>query len=743
MQQSMDTKKPCWYKKGLNLLVLLLLRNKSKNVTDAFVVVPLSHRTRERPTTLTPVFLTRLEDHTVRELWQIVEGADLFERGIKARLKRKQDIIDYIREQEIPVDHQTENQQSSGTEQKIENEDQLLLEHKSEKGKNDDDAMKILHAAVDKDIASKLPSFLLSNMARKGITSLLPIQQKSFQQIYSGEDAVLQSPTGSGKTLAYILPLLARKWKGSIRQKHAAPTILVLAPSRELARQIGNEFSKFSKTSTNSVTVFGGVPIERHIAMLKSKPQILVGTPGRLRELVREGHVDYSQVASLVLDEADSLLDKADSPDVLAIMEDMEEAIEYRDVPEYQLVLVSATINDHVVDFVREMEISPRSLIRIREDENSKVRVTPTGSKQDDNNKKSLTSSDQQKAPTVEHWHMSCKSSVRPSVLVNLLSLLNPQLCIVFVATKRETESVAAYLSTELRAASVRTLHGDMPQSARTRTITLTQQATKDGSPQVLVATDALSRGIDLDCDLVVQFGVPRIAGKEGTFSTELYTHRTGRTGRLRIHNQFTKANAIMLYDPAAGEGKLIPELAKEVHLELGVNIMSKPPPSTLEIVDAGYQRAKELILQGDPTVDEESELEKYIRSKLEIEKLFSTENPKELLRYLATAMAVLSNLDPSMNPYEQHKSLLSFNEKDRTLRLTREDGEELTPSEVTRFCKDNGSGKLGRVIMWNDGSALFDLPLKRAEKLIETWKAAQTAGWQLEMPLTLPAEEQ
>ena len=175
--------------------------------------------------------------------------------------------------------------------------------------------------------------------------------------------------------MAFVLPLLARKFKGGRRKTKAAPLILVLVPSRELARQVGREWERYSKQATNCVTVFGGVPIERHAAFLrKHKPQVLISTPGRLRELHREGHVEFSQIQTIVLDEADTLLDQGDSPDVRAILEDVETAIDKeREDAEYQMVLVSATMNEHVTEFTQEVVIPPEAMIQVQGSDESKT----------------------------------------------------------------------------------------------------------------------------------------------------------------------------------------------------------------------------------------------------------------------------------------------------------------------------------------------------------------------------------
>jgi superfamily II DNA/RNA helicase len=614
-----------------------------------------------------------------------------------------------------------------------------------------------LELEIPLELSKCIPPFLKERMLQKGITSLLPSQVESFKRIYSGKDVVLQAPTGSGKTLAFVLPLLARTGAGSgkatnttvfRRQKIASPAIIAITPSRELTRQVGKEWQKFSKETV--VTVFGGVPIERHVSMLKTKPRVVVGTPGRLRELVREGHLDYSQVTTLVIDEADTLLDAADSPDVRAMLEDIEAAVGEREKdPEYQMVLVSATINQNVIEFAEELELSENAFIRVQGSE-SKVLVSQSletatnGIAADDvpvvgAAVGAAVAPSRTSVATVQHWHMSCKSSARPLITTDLISILSPRLTLVFVPTKTETESVASFLSSVI-SSNIRILHGDMAQSARSRNLALTREAAEEGATQVLVCTDVASRGLDLpNVDLVVQFGVPRLAGKDGTYSTELYTHRSGRTGRVRAAHQggsIETANAIMLYDPAIGEGKLVPDLVREVHDELRIQMLPKSIPSAAEVVEAAYTRISSTLGLGRDT--QTGELALHFRSKLEAEEGIDTSDPQQLLDYLTRAMVAMSSLDSSASPFHQHCSLLSGADADRTLRLYRKDGELLTPPQATMFCKSIGSGKLGRVMICKDGSAVFDLPFKRASKLVKVAED-ESSDWILELPLTLP----
>jgi superfamily II DNA/RNA helicase len=716
---------------------------------------------------------------TVKELRTVLQESSAIERGLLSRLKRKQDLIDYLKDHGLDSSHDDTNNDANDptanqaetpkaststsilTSTAIPQEKETKNDGTNEASTQDHDLFAL---QISPELSDCMPLFLQQLMVRRGITSLLPIQVASFQRIYSGRDVVLQAPTGSGKTLAFVLPLSARKDSSWRRQKISSPSIIVITPSRELTRQVGKEWAKFSKVPV--ATVFGGVPIERHAAMLKNKPPIVVCTPGRLRELVREGHMDYSQVTTLVLDEADTLLDKSDSPDVTAILENIETAVGEREDPDYQLVLVSATINQNVVEFTDDLELEPEAFIRVQGSE-SKVLVAPPMPLSTQQNARTASSSTTTQdsatnaVATVQHWHMSSKSSARPLITTDLISILSPRLTLVFVPTKIETESVASFLSSRIPSSNIRVLHGDMAQAARSRSIARIREesvAEGEGAAQVLVCTDVASRGLDLpNVDLVVQFGVPKLAGKEGTYSTELYTHRSGRTGRVRsLHQQqggrdgiIETANAIMLYDPANGEGKVIPDLVREVQEELGILVQPRAIPSAAQVVEAAYKRTTDSMLllgggggggRGESIID--GELASYFASKLQADDRIDTNNPQQMLNYLARAMVSLSHLDASTSPFHQHCSLLSGSDAERTLCLSRQDRAPISPPDVTKFCKANGSGKLGRVAICKDGSsAIFDLPTKRANRLVSTVKedAASCSEWLLELPLTLP----
>ncbi|KAL3787420.1 hypothetical protein HJC23_001817 [Cyclotella cryptica] len=639
---------------------------------------------------------------------------------------------------------------------------------------------------------------------------LLPIQQMSYQHISNGGDAVLFSPTGTGKTLAYILPLAARLfgWKrdGSLvnrkqsqkkrsfdRSKNdslsskqvdpATPSILVIEPSRELARQVGKVWTRFHPTAKSSskhvATVYGGVPMARHAALLNSKTDVVVGTPGRIRELIREKYLSTENIKSIVLDEADTLLNFKDVPEVEWLLDGM--------MNDYQLILASATINKRVKSFVGEiMEIEvgregyfvidssefPDNVgvhsysadggsAEIEISENSYIESKmhseidpPAETTVDINSRESATSS-----PVVRHWSIAASMSSRIALASDLIVTMSPRRGIIFASSKAEVEKVALELSERLTAndVSIHILHGDMIQAARSRAVASFRGAipvsnepqqlsdfdsSKQTQPQVtriLVATDVASRGLDLPAvDLVLQFGVPRKAGKDGTFGFELYIHRTGRAGRF---GSTRDADAILLYDRSLGEGTTLSKLQDDIKRVKGVDILPRALPSAREVMDASYERAYRRCSEFEDV--KTKDLVQYFRHRLLKDGIsdLETDNDKLtfLLERLACAMAALSGLPEAVHP----RSLLTADPRDRTVRVWTESGGSLTPPEVTNLVKSLGSGKLGRISICEDGSAVFDLSSKKAERLLETAQkdeACQRAGWHFELPGSLPS---
>lgn len=622
---------------------------------------------------------------------------------------------------------------------------------------------------------------------------LLPIQQRSFNIIADGGDAVLFSPTGTGKTLAYIIPLASRLWEwkrnGSLQHKKklqkqrfiqqqrnkndslpskqveaAAPSIMIIEPSREMAKQVGKVWNKFhptvSKPTRQIVTVFGGVPTARQAALLSSKTDVVVGTPGRIRELIREGFLSTEHVRSIVLDEGDALLNFNDNPEVEWLLDGMRN--------DYQLILASATINKLVEKFVgevMELEVGEDGYVNMVDE----VATTNDGADDDSDDFGFLVDGETLEQQThavdldtspVRHWSMPASAASRTALVSDLIVTLAPRRGIIFVPSKAEVELVAQELSERLSTTndvSVHVLHGDMVQAARSRAIVAfrgdnseTKKSTQPNNnmsrTRILVATDVASRGLDIPTvDLVLQYGVPRKNGKDGTFDSELYIHRTGRAGRF---GSTRTADTIMLYDRFQGEGNTLKDLQDEMLRLRDVEILPKALPSPGDVMDALYHRA----LQRCTKFDEEgkADLVQYFENRLmkggdllEHSDSGSIQTEAMLIRRLAAAMAALSGLEDVVPP----RSLLTANPSDRTIRVWNESCSRenpLSPPDVTKLVKALGSGKLGRISICEDGSAVFDLSQSKAKRLIKKAKDDEmkslVEGWSFDMPESLPA---
>jgi superfamily II DNA/RNA helicase len=746
------------------------------------------------PNTAASSSVSSLDKLTVKELKQILkDNASLI--ASSAKLKRKQDLLDFLKENLPPTwtpESSTPLTAAAATDEdddeSIDDNDDIHSASLDLNAMNNDDH--------DEDtILSSFATALRDKLAARGITQLLPIQSACYQHILRGQDAVLKSPTGSGKTYAFIWPLCARILStadslfydsGRTKGKHSSPRnvpvsprVLVLVPNRELARQVGKEFQKY--TDAPVATVFGGVPIERHTSLLRKGgggAHVVVATPGRWREVVREQHADYEKIQVVVLDEADVLLDTSDSPDVTEILNHINQAVgnraDYKQ-QEYQLLLSLATINDMVMDFARNtMDITPTSKAYFSVENTGNIVLTARRGEEliaeKDRNgvAAASTPTTNMQPPGVQHYYTLVKTLAQPSVAADFISRLAPQLCIVFVATKADTESVADHLQQRLeqnKAYRVRTLHGDMTQTQRSRTIALIRESSSysgaatpgnnsysSSRSQILVATDVASRGLDLpNVDLVIQFGIPRMAGKEGTYSAELFTHRTGRAGRMGTSARPKSANTIMLYDPAIGEGRLLEDLIYDVEQSLNVKIEYRQIPSSAELVESAYNRVSSRCLENANNGGIiNPKLVSYFKRRLQNtdESILDVTNDNDILDKLARAMALLADLDPAMSPSEPTCSLLTGDPNERTVQASyREDDDGagsakiLTPPLVTKFCKMHNSGKIGRMtIIANASGALFDLPTGRAKRFLETVASARdTSGWKVQWANHVP----
>ena len=318
-------------------------------------------------------------------------------------------------------------------------------------------------------------------LAEDGITTPFPIQEQTLPLALSGADVIGQARTGTGKTLAFGIPVLQR-----IDVAARRPQALVIVPTRELCLQVHDDLVQAgSHLGTVPVAIFGGRPIEPQSAALRDGAHVVVGTPGRLLDLLRRGDLDLSHVGTLVLDEADEMLD-------LGFLPDVEQLIEACPT-QRQTLLFSATMPSEVVGLARRYMSKP-TFMRADVEE---PRI----------------------APATRQYFLSCHRLDKPAVLARILETPERERCLVFTRTKRMADILVEELAQHGKAASA--IHSDLRQETRERTL----RRFRDGTVDVLCATEVAARGLDIpEVTHVINYDCPD--------DEKMYLHRIGRTGR-------------------------------------------------------------------------------------------------------------------------------------------------------------------------------------------------------------------
>lgn len=307
------------------------------------------------------------------------------------------------------------------------------------------------------------------------------IQQKSIPHIIDGKDIIGQSKTGTGKTASYGLPIIER-----IDANNKKVQTIILCPTRELAVQVSEEMRKFLKykEGIKCYAIYGGQPIEKQIMALKKGVQIVIGTPGRVMDHMRRKTLKLDNVKICVLDEADEMLNMGFEEDINTIL---------KKVPEdRQTVLFSATMSKKILEIAKKYLKNPVS-VKIKSEE--------------------LT------VNNIKQISINIKERMKDEGLIRIIEAYNPKKVIVFCNTKKKVDNLIETL--KLKNYKAEALHGDIKQSQRDRIM----KRLKNGEFQILVATDVVARGIDIqDLELVINYDVPQ--------EEEYYVHRIGRTGR-------------------------------------------------------------------------------------------------------------------------------------------------------------------------------------------------------------------
>lgn len=314
-----------------------------------------------------------------------------------------------------------------------------------------------------------------------GFSELTPIQKQSIPIALNGRDIIGQAQTGSGKTLAFSIPVLNK-----IFIPDRSPQAIVLCPTRELSMQVASEIEKLaSKIKKFKVlAVYGGQPIGKQTRVLKKGVHVVVGTPGRVIDHIERGNLDLIGVESVVLDEADEMLEMGFREDIEIILSKIPS--------QRQTLLFSATIPSEIKQIAKKYQKDPE-FIRIADKK--------------------------QNIPKIKQYAFKCNIKDKFDGLTGLIDAYDVNLALIFCNTKKSVDYVAKHLKKQ--DFKVDSLHGDMTQKTRDKVM----NKFKNGNISILVATDVAARGLDIDdVEVIINYDVPQ--------NHDDYIHRIGRTAR-------------------------------------------------------------------------------------------------------------------------------------------------------------------------------------------------------------------
>ena len=326
---------------------------------------------------------------------------------------------------------------------------------------------------------------MLRAIDKKGLKESTPVQAGCIPPMLEWKDVIAKAPTGTGKTFAFGIPIVEH-----VDAESEDIQAVILAPTRELAMQITDEMRTVAqfRPGVKLVCLYGGQPIGKQIQTLKKRPQIVVATPGRLSDHMKRRTVRLDKVQTVVLDEADRMLDMGFIHDVTRILDK---------IPNRKnLGMFSATISREVMDISWVYQRDPEE-----------ITVRPT----------------EENKPNILQYRLEVPSDGKVDAIARILEKENYDRVMCFCNTKGSTERLTKFL--QMRGVDAKCIHGDIPQSKREAVM----RQFREGKLRVFVATDVAARGIDVDdVDAVFNFEVPD--------ENEHYIHRIGRTGRAKRH---------------------------------------------------------------------------------------------------------------------------------------------------------------------------------------------------------------
>lgn len=381
----------------------------------------------------------------------------------------------------------------------------------------------------------KLSNPVVQATANMGFEETTPIQEQTIPLALAGRDVIGQAQTGTGKTAAFGIPLVEKT-----ETELSSISGLVITPTRELAVQVAEEINKIGQfKGVRALPIYGGQDINRQIRALKNKPQIIVGTPGRLMDHMRRKTIRLQHVIMVVLDEADEMLNMGFKEDIETIL---------REVPEErQTLLFSATMPKPIQELARRFMKNPE-FISIKAKE-----VTVSN---------------------IEQNYIEVQEKQKFDVLCRLLDIQSPELAIIFGRTKRRVDELTDALNK--RGYSAEGIHGDLTQAKRDSVL----RHFREGITEILVATDVAARGLDISgVTHVYNFDIPQ--------DPEGYVHRVGRTGRAGK----TGLATTLVTPRELSHLKLIEQLTKR-------KMERKPIPTFTEAIEGQQRLTIEKLMQ-------------------------------------------------------------------------------------------------------------------------------------------------
>ncbi|XP_053168120.1 nucleolar RNA helicase 2 [Hemicordylus capensis] len=513
----------------------------------------------------------------------------------------------------------------------------------------------------------------------RGVSYLFPVQVKTYKPIHDGKDVIAQARTGTGKTFSFAVPLI-EKLQGDTqeRKRGRTPKVLVLTPTRELAMQVARDFKDVTKKLTVAC-FYGGTAYNGQMDLIRNGIDILVGTPGRIKDHLQNGKLDISNLKHVVLDEVDQMLD-------MGFAEQVEEILAYaykkdsEDNP--QTLLFSATCPHWVYDVAKKYMKSKYEQIDL------------------------IGKRTKRTAMTVEHLAIECHWSQRAAVIGDVIQVYSGShgRTIIFCETKRDATELALNSSIKQDAQS---LHGDIPQKQREVTL----KGFRNGSFGVLVATNVAARGLDIpEVDLVIQSSPPK--------DVDSYIHRSGRTGRAG------RTGMCICFYQRKEDFQL-----RQVEQKAGITFKRVGVPTATDIIKASSKDAIRSLDSVPPSAID------YFRQSAErlIEEKGAVEALAAALAHISGATSIeqrsLLNSDVGYVTMTLQCSVEMHTIGYAWRGLKEQLGEDID-SKVTRmrFLK----GKMG---------VCFDIPTAELSKIQQMWQDSRR--WQLTVATELPELEE